>query len=149
MNHTILLRCGSCRAINRVPETKKLQRPVCGKCGTSLDYPKGPVTATALTYEHEVSDWPGLLMIEFYDQFCVYCQKIEPVANDIAARRAVFLKAVKIDILVEHGIARRFTVNATPAFILFRNRRLLQRLDGAPQEFDDLEKWIVLNTNRP
>jgi thioredoxin-like negative regulator of GroEL len=42
----------------------------------------------------------------------------------------------------EPALARRFTVKATPTFILYRNGRQLSRFDGAPAQHNELERWI-------
>jgi thioredoxin 2 len=141
-NGTVILRCKTCRTLNRVPSDKLSAHPTCGQCKAPLDFPRAPITATAATFEHELFDWPEYALLEFWAKWCGYCRMAEPVVNDLAAWRAGRLKVVKVDIDAEPDLARRFTVKATPTFIMFRNGTRIARLDGAPKEKLDLVQWI-------
>lgn len=67
---------------------------------------------------------------------------VEPVLNDLAKWRAGRLKILKVDVDAEPGLSSRFTVRATPTFILYRNGAQIARLDGAPKEKIDLVRWV-------
>jgi thioredoxin 2 len=67
---------------------------------------------------------------------------IEPVVNDLAKWRAGQMKVLKVDVDAEPALASRFTVKATPTFILYRSGRQLARMDGAPKEKLELVQWI-------
>lgn len=84
-NEPLLLRCHSCKALNRVPPGKLSSHPICGKCKTPLKIPKVPVDATATTFEREVFDWPEYVLLEFLAKWCGYCPMVEPVVNDLAS----------------------------------------------------------------
>ena len=58
------------------------------------------------------------------------------------------MKVVRVDVDADPALASRFTVKATPTFILYRNGRQLARMDGAPQQQSELERWID-QTRRP
>jgi thioredoxin 2 len=139
---SILVRCSTCRTLNRVPPDKLSANPVCGQCKTPLEVPRFPVIATAGTFDREVFDWPEYVLVEFWAKWCGYCRMVEPVINDLASWRAGSLKVVRIDIDVEPGLARRFVVKATPTFILFKNGVQAGRLDGAPKEKLHLVQWV-------
>jgi len=62
--------------------------------------------------------------------------------NDLANGRAGQMKVVRVDVDAEPHLAQRFTVRATPTFILYRNGRQLARMDGAPKEKIELIEWI-------
>jgi thioredoxin 2 len=137
-----LLRCTACRTINRVPQDKLTNRPLCGSCRAMLEFPKAAVNATEATFDREVSDWPGAALVEFWAKGCGYCRMIEPVLNDIASWRAGHLKVIKVDIDAEPRLARRFSVKATPTLIMYRNGQQSARMDGAPKEKLDLVQWV-------
>ncbi len=141
-NGSVLLRCAECKALNRVPAEKLSAHPVCGQCRKSLDFPRTALTATEATLDHEIFDWPEYALLEFWAKWCGYCRMVEPVVNDIASWRAGRLKVVRVDVDAEPTLARRFTVKATPTFILFRNGTQVARMDGAPKEKLDLVQWI-------
>jgi thioredoxin 2 len=139
---SVILRCSSCRTLNRVPLEKLSSHPVCGKCRTALAFPTSPINATVSSFDRETNEWPEALLVEFWSTTCGYCRMVEPVVNDIASWRAGRLKVLKVNIETETAVARRFDVMATPTFILLRADRQVARIDGAPQEKIDLVRWV-------
>ncbi len=139
---SVLIRCSSCRTLNRVPVEKLSAHPHCGQCKTELTVPRTPVTGTASNFEREVYDWPEYLLVEFWARWCGYCRMVEPVVNDLADWRAGSLKIVKVDVDAEQPLARGFMVKATPTFVLVKNGVQVARLDGAPKEKIDLVRWL-------
>lgn len=138
----ILLRCTSCRTLNRVPVVKLKSSPVCGQCKVPLRFPAQPTNATTASFDQEVNDWPEFALVEFWAKWCGYCRTVEPVVNDLAAWKAGKLKIMRVDVDAEPALARRFVVKATPTFIMYRNGQQLARIDGAPKEKLDLVRWI-------
>ncbi len=141
-NDPILIRCSSCRALNRVPIEKLASGPHCGQCKAALTFPTRPLDATAAAFDRELADWPEFVLVEFWAKWCGYCRMAEPVVNDLASWRAGRLKVLRVDVDAEPALAQRFMVKATPTFILYRNGQQLGRIDGAPQEKLDLVKWV-------
>jgi len=141
-NEPLLLRCHSCKTLNRVPSDKLSLNPICGKCKTTLKVPKSPVDATAATFGHEVFDWPGYVLLEFSAKWCGYCRIVEPIVHDLASWRAGCLKVVKVDIDAEPVLAKQYTVKGTPTFILFKNGTQIARREGAPKEKIELMQWV-------
>jgi len=139
---TTLLRCTSCRTLNRVPLNKLASRPLCGSCKAILEFPEAPVLATEATFDHEVFDWPGAALVEFWAKWCGYCRMVEPILNDMASWRAGRLKVIKVDIDAEPRLARRFSVKATPTLVMYRNGQQIARMDGSPKEKLELVQWI-------
>ncbi len=141
-NESVVVRCGACRTLNRVPLDKLAAHPLCGQCKAPLDVPRAPVTATASTFEREIFEWPEYLLLEFWARWCGFCRMVEPVVNDLASWRAGRLKIVRVDVDAEPELARRFMVKATPTFVMFRNGVQIARMDGAPKEKIELVQWI-------
>jgi thioredoxin 2 len=139
---SVLIRCGSCRTLNRVPLKKLKSHPVCGQCKTLLEFPREPVNATAATFEREIFDWPEFVLLEFWAKWCGFCRMVEPVVSDIASWNAGLLKVVRVDVDAEPGLARRFMVKATPTFVVYKNGTQIARMDGAPKEKIELVQWV-------
>lgn len=148
-NTPVLLRCKSCRTLNRVPGDKLGNRPVCGQCRAVLDFPHAPIHVTAASYDQQIRDWPEAVLAEFWAKWCGYCRAIEPFLNELAAKRAGRLKIIRIDVDAEQTLARRFTIKATPTFILYRNGAQISRFDGAPVQNVELEYWIDRSEQQP
>lgn len=139
---TIHIRCAQCGTLNRVPAEKLSSHPVCGQCRAGLSFPQVPVDATSATFDRELGDWPGAVLVEFWAKWCGYCRMVEPVVKDLANWRAGTLKIIRVDIDAEPGLAKRYKVHATPTFILFRKGGQIARMDGAPKEKIDLVQWV-------
>jgi thioredoxin 2 len=138
-----LLRCNSCETLNRVPAERTKEHPVCGKCKNSLSFPDRPVTATFANFDREVLQWPSYVLVEFYDEWCFYCQQIAPELERLAAKRQGKLKIVKVDMKKDPVLAIRFEARGAPTFLLFRAGKQLARLDGSPGDINALEQWIL------
>ena len=145
MKQAYILRCNSCGTLNRVPAEKAEDRPLCGRCRGILEFPSRTFFVTSGTFDREVLEWPGLVLVEFYDEWCHYCQEIAPALEKLAVKRQGMLKIVKIDMKKDPLLCLRYNVKGAPSFLLFRNGNLLERLDGSPGNVDDLEKWILLS----
>lgn len=141
-NTPVLLRCRSCRTLNRVPADKLAGAPHCGQCKAQLSFPAAPVNATAASYDQTVNDWPEFTLAEFWAKWCGYCRMVEPVVNDLASWKAGRMQVLRVDVDAEPALAQRFHVKATPTFIMYRNGQQLGRIDGAPKEKLDLVRWV-------
>ena len=137
-----LIRCSSCKTLNRVPWEKLKSRAVCGQCKTPLEFPRAPLDVTAATFERELFDWPEFVLVEFWAKWCGFCRMVEPVVSDLASWNAGRLKVIRVDVDAEPGLARRFMVKATPTFVVYKNGTQVARMDGAPKEKIELVQWI-------
>ncbi len=148
LNESVIIRCKSCKTLNRVPINKLQAQPVCGQCKTLLDVPRDPIHVTSASYDQQVHDWPEFLLAEFWAKWCGYCRMMEPFITELAKKRAGRLKIIKIDVDAEPDLSRRFTIKATPTFILYHNGVQINRFDGAPRQNIVLEDWLDQNLFR-
>jgi thioredoxin 2 len=137
----LLLRCPSCRALNRVRDDRLQESPVCGRCKSPLEYPSKPVAVTAASFDQEVLDWPGVALIDFWAPWCGPCRFVAPVLEDLASRRAGRLKVVKVNTEEQPALATRFRIQAIPTLVLYQNGKQLDQVAGALSG-KELEKWI-------
>jgi thioredoxin-like negative regulator of GroEL len=107
-----------------------------------LDVPREPEWAGAEGFDRIVAHWAETLLIVFTARLCVYCKIFEPVLNDLARERAGKLRVLKVDTEVDESLARRFKIEKTPTFIVYRSGVELIRVDGPPKEKSDLVKWV-------
>ncbi len=142
LNNTVIVRCKACGTLNRVPTEKFNSHPVCGQCKAPLEVPHAPINVTAASYDQQIREWPEVVLAEFWAKWCGYCRAIEPFVNMLAVKRAGSLKIIRVDVDSERVLAGRFTIKATPTFILYRNGKQLARFDGAPAQHSELEHWI-------
>jgi thioredoxin 1 len=82
-----------------------------------------PTEATESTFEQEVLQGEGRVIVDFWAEWCGPCHAVAPVLDRIADDHS--LKIVKVNIDEEQGLAQRYGVASIPMMILFE--------DGEPQ----------------
>jgi thioredoxin 1 len=80
--------------------------------------------ATTDTFETEVLQSDGKVIVDFWAEWCGPCHAVSPVLDRIVDERNGDLRLVKVNIDEEPALAQRFGVQSIPTIILFR--------DGAP-----------------
>jgi thioredoxin 1 len=78
-----------------------------------------PVEATTATFDQEVLESDGKVIVDFWAEWCGPCHKVAPVLDRIADEHDV--KIVKVDIDREQGLAQRYGVASIPMMVLFEN----------------------------
>jgi len=77
---------------------------------------------TETTFEQEVLQAAGPVLVDFWAEWCTPCHAVSPVLERIAAKRNI--KLVKVNYDEEPRLADRYGVQSIPNMIVFE--------DGAP-----------------
>jgi thioredoxin 1 len=75
--------------------------------------------ATTDTFENEVLQSDGKVIVDFWAEWCGPCHAVSPVLDRIADERD--LKIVKVNIDEEQDLAQRYGVASIPFMVLFEN----------------------------
>jgi thioredoxin 1 len=103
----------------------------------------GP-TLTAATFETEVAQAKGVVLVDFWASWCVPCRQIAPVLEEFSTEFAGKMKFANVDLTDEsdkNPIATRFNIENLPTLILFKDGKEVGRKIGALPK-DDLKAWI-------
>ncbi|GEM_PF-3192273 len=73
--------------------------------------------------------------------WCGPCRSMAPVVEDLAADYGGTVRFGKLDITTSPRVARQYAVSALPAFLIFKNGRVVQRVIGA-QSKQNLKNMI-------
>jgi thioredoxin len=76
-------------------------------------------TATTTSFEQEVLQSEGKVLVDFWADWCGPCHAVAPVLDRIADERD--LKLVKVNIDQEQELAMRYGVASIPLMILFED----------------------------
>lgn len=145
---SVLLRCASCRTVNRVPAQRLQEQPRCGRCRNLIDFPRSPVPVTDSTFSREVLEHPGFVLIFFWAPWCAHCRGMFPIMDDLARQRAGVLKIGMINTEQETLLAGRFSVMSVPRLTLYRNGIVIDELNGAVPK-PALDQWLNMQLNKP
>src|SRR3954471_8000867 len=88
-----------------------------------------PVEATNATFENEVLQSEGKVIVDFWAEWCGPCHAVAPVLDRIANEHDV--KIVKVNIDEEQELAQRFGVASIPLMILFEDGEPVAQAIGA------------------
>jgi thioredoxin 1 len=99
---------------------------------------------TESTYQNEVQNHAGRVLIDFYTPTCPPCRAMAPVLDQIAIERADKLKIVKIDASTEYALAAQAGVSAVPTFVLMNGGVKKAQLTGLRSK-KGFEKWLDEN----
>ena len=76
-------------------------------------------TATSETFEQEVIQSDGKVIVDFWAEWCGPCHAVSPVLDRIADEHDV--KLVKVNVDHEQGLAQKYGVQGIPMMLLFEN----------------------------
>ena len=90
--------------------------------------------------EFEVLTKEGLVLVDFYADWCGPCQMLTPVLEELAKKNKE-LKIVKINVDEFQQLAIQNKVLSIPAIKIYRDGKLVNQTVGY-QELEDLEALI-------
>ena len=92
---------------------------VCKQCKTQSKGTSLATIATTDTFENEVIQSDGKVIVDFWAEWCGPCHAVSPVLDRIADEHQV--KIVKVNIDEQQDLAQRYGVSSIPFMVLFEN----------------------------
>jgi len=94
--------------------------------------PSDPIVVGGAAELTEVVDEHGVVLVDFYADWCGPCQMLEPVIEAIAA--GTDATVAKVDIDANRGLAAEYSVRGVPTLLLFAAGQPVERLVGMQDE---------------
>ncbi|MEF8840360.1 MAG: thioredoxin [Haloarculaceae archaeon] len=94
--------------------------------------PAEPVRVTGPDHLDELVADGGVVLVDFYADWCGPCKMLEPVVERLAAETTATV--AKVDVDSQQGIASRYQVQGVPTLYLFAGGEQVERLVGARDE---------------
>lgn len=88
------------------------------------------IHATTDSFEQEVLQAKGAVLVDFWATWCGPCQMVGPIVEQLAEEQAE-VKIVKVDVDQAQEIAGRYGVLSIPTFVLFKDGKEVRREVGA------------------
>ena len=130
MSTTLSIPCPHCSALNRVPDERLGEHPVCGRCKQPLFEGK-PVALTANNFDAVATRGDPPVVIDFWAPWCGPCMSFAPVFAEAARGLEPQLRLAKGDTEAQPALAQRFGIRSIPTLLVMRNGREVARQAGA------------------
>ncbi len=86
---------------------------------------------TDKNFEKEVIESKLPVFVDFWGSWCPPCKMIEPIIDQLAQEFHGIVKVGKLNVDQNPEVRSTFKIVAAPTFILFKERKILQRVIGA------------------
>lgn len=87
----------------------------------------------------------GIVVVDFYADWCVPCKKLVPIYRDLAIDFQDEVKFAKLNIDHAKPLAMKRNVSTIPTMILFRDGQEISRRGGGTK--GEIEAWIKSSLN--
>ena len=83
------------------------------------------------TFPTAVERHDGVVLVDFWAEWCAPCRIIAPVVRDLAAEYAGRATMASLDVDANPRTMTRYDVRSLPTLLLFRDGRVVDRIVGA------------------
>lgn len=98
----------------------------------------GIINLTEKTFDEEVLNTTGVVLVDFWAPWCGPCRMVGPVLEEIANEKSD-VKIAKINVDEEENLALKFNVMSIPTLIVFKDGKSVTRVTGARDKEGILE----------
>jgi thioredoxin 1 len=88
------------------------------------------VEADDTSFESEVLQADGLVLVDFSAAWCAPCKKLDPIVRELADEYDGRLKVVHVDVDRAQAVAARFGVMSVPTVLLVREGAVKDQMIG-------------------
>jgi len=92
---------------------------------------EGIVELTTLTWDKEVLQGQGVVMVDFWAVWCGPCKMIAPIVEELAKEYAGKVKVAKLNTDENPDIASRHKIMGIPTIMFFKNGERVDEVVGA------------------
>lgn len=83
------------------------------------------------TFDSEVLDADGVVLVDFWAPWCRPCSQVEPVLAELAVELDGRVRVVKINTDDNPGITQRFGITSLPTMLIISGGEVVSQLIGA------------------
>jgi thioredoxin 1 len=92
-------------------------------------------------FDEKVKKAKGLVLVDFYADWCMPCKMLAPTIDKLATEFAGKLTVGKLNVDANFGTASTFSVSGIPTIMLFKDGTAVERLVGL--QTADILKGII------
>src|SRR6266581_300842 len=91
----------------------------------------GTVHLTEENFDAAISRETGLMMVDFWAEWCGPCKAIAPVLEDLAKESAGRVTLAKVNVDENHGLAGRYGIRSIPTILFVKAGKVVDQVIGA------------------
>lgn len=88
------------------------------------------INATDASFDTDVVNSDGLVLVDFWAAWCGPCKAIAPVLEELAEDYQGRVKIVKVDVDANPQSAARFGIRSIPTLFVFKNGERVETMVG-------------------
>jgi thioredoxin 1 len=86
---------------------------------------------TEATFDTEVAVHPGVLMVDFWAEWCAPCRAIAPVLDELARDSGGQVGLAKVNVDESPGLAARYGIRSIPTILFMKDGKVVDQVIGA------------------
>ena len=99
--------------------------------GAAGNMSENTMAVTDTTFDGEVSNAKGLVLVDFWAAWCGPCRMIAPTLEALAKEYAGKIKITKLDVDANQPTAMKYNVRSIPTLVFFKDGKHVDTLIGA------------------
>lgn len=76
---------------------------------------------TGETFEQDVLNQTGLVLVDFYAPWCGPCKMVGPILAEIGKNHEGYVEIKKVNVDNDQNLAKTYQIRSIPTVILFKN----------------------------
>jgi thioredoxin len=102
------------------------------------------VPLTEQNFDETLAAHQGLLMVDFWAEWCGPCKAIAPMLEDLARESNGTVTLAKVNVDENHGLAARYGIRSIPTVLFVRHGKVVDQIIGAVPKAKLKEKLAAL-----
>ena len=86
---------------------------------------------TDANFDGALAATEGLVMVDFWAEWCGPCRAIAPVLEELAEASEGRVALMKVNVDENHGLAARYGIQSIPTILFFKEGAVVDRVLGA------------------
>lgn len=82
-------------------------------------------------FDQELARHPGLVLVDFWAEWCAPCRMVAPVLEELATASGGSVTLAKVNVDDNPGLAARYGIRSIPTILFVKGGKVLDQVIGA------------------